>query len=451
MKRTLIQNATIVNEQQQLRGSVVIENEVIMEILPEGQHPAMPCEEVIDASGCLLLPGIIDDHVHFRDPGLTHKADIYTESMAAAAGGVTSIMDMPNTVPQTTTIEALREKMALLGKKSLVNYSCYFGATNDNYTEFAKLDPHTVCGVKLFMGSSTGDMLVDQEESLKRIFGGTNLLISAHCESQSIIKQNTTHYKEQYGVGEDDQQDVPLKYHPCIRSEEACYESSKLAVKLAKEAGARLHIMHITTAKELELFEDRPLGEKKITAEVCIPHLMFTADDYEQCGTRIKCNPAIKAEPNRSELRKALRTNKLDVIGTDHAPHQLSEKEGGALKAMSGMPMVQFSLVCMLELVDKGVITVEELVAKMCHAPAELYRINQRGYIRKGYQADLVLVRPGASWTVSTDVIVSKCKWSPLEGHTFNWNVEKTFINGHLVYTDSQPDTTYRGQQLRFR
>lgn len=463
MKRTLIQHATIVNEGQQIQGSVVIEGEIIAEILTEGQQPATPCETIIDAKGCYLLPGVIDDHVHFRDPGLTHKADIYTESQAAAAGGVTSVMDMPNTNPPTVTLEALERKLELMAEKSLVNYSCYFGATNTNYTEFGKLDPHSVCGIKLFMGSSTGDMLVDRMISLQNIFNGTDLLIATHCEDQNIISQNTAIYKEKYGFGEGNNIDVPLRYHPEIRSEEACYQSSALAIRLAKEANARLHVLHITTAGELELFEDKPLAEKKITAEVCIPHLRFTADDYETLGARIKCNPAIKAEPNRSALRKAINTNKIDVIGTDHAPHLLSEKEGGALKAMSGMPMIQFSLVSMLELVENGVLSIEKVVEKMCHAPAQIYQINNRGYIRPGYQADLVLVASHPHGTLAVaprhhgqdsmrvDTIYSKCKWSPLEGDSFQWQVNKTFVNGHLVYNNNQLDDTYRGQALRFR
>ena len=451
MKRTLIRHAVIVNEGRKVQGAVVIEGEQIAEVLTEGQEPSAPCDEVIDAQGSYLLPGVIDDHVHFRDPGLTHKADIFTESRAAAAGGVTSIMDMPNTNPQTTTLEAWEEKQSLLAKESLVNYSCYFGATNSNYTEFSKLDPHRVCGIKLFMGSSTGNMLVDRMNSLRDIFNNTDLLIATHCEDQTTISRNTEIYKEKYGFGEGNNIDVPLRYHPDIRSEEACYLSSELAVRLAKEANARLHVLHLTTAKELDLFEDKPLSEKKITAEICVPHLLFTSDDYETYGTRIKCNPAVKAEPNRRLLRDAINSNRADVIATDHAPHLLSEKEGGALKAMSGMPMIQFSLVSMLELVDEGVFSIEKVVEKMCHAPAEIYQINNRGYIRPGYQADLVLVKPQAPWTVDTDAIYSKCKWSPLEGHTFRWKVDQTFVNGHPVYTAGRLDEAYRGQSLHFR
>ena len=444
MKRTLIENAVIINEGRNVSGSLVIEDEKIAEILAGDQKPTVPCDESIDATGCYLLPGAIDEHVHFRDPGLTHKADITTESRAAAAGGVTSIMDMPNTNPQTTTLEALNEKCILLAEKSAINYSCYFGATNNNYTQFDQLDKHRVCGVKLFMGSSTGNMLVDRLASLRNIFGGTDLLIAAHCEDQGIIKENTDKYKKEYG------DDVPLELHPVIRSEEACYRSSELAVQLAKETNARLHIMHISTAKELSLFENAPLAQKRITAEACVSHLVFTENDYRTLGARIKCNPAIKTAKDREALQEAVNSGLIDAIATDHAPHLLSEKEGGALKAMSGMPMIQFSLVSMLEFVDKGIFTIEKVVEKMCHAPAQMYQIQKRGFIRKGYFADLVLVRPGSEWTVTSDRILSKCKWSPLEGHTFNWKVEKTFVNGHLLYNNGMIDEDYRGQELFF-
>lgn len=445
MRRTLIQNAVMVNEGRKVTGSVVIEGEKIAEILVGEEKAAAPCDEVMDASGCYLLPGAIDEHVHFRDPGLTHKADITTESHAAAAGGVTSIMDMPNTNPQTTTPEALEEKFALLAEKSAVNYSCYFGATNNNYTQFPQLDKRRVCGVKLFMGSSTGNMLVDRMASLRNIFGGTDLLIAAHCEDQGIIKENTDRYKKEFGGN-----DVPLAYHPLIRSEEACYRSSELAVQLAREANARLHIMHISTARELSLFSDAPLKEKRITAEACVSHLLFTEDDYQTLGARIKCNPAIKTADDRKALQEAVGSGLIDAIATDHAPHLLSEKEGGALKAMSGMPMIQFSLVSMLELADKGAFTIEKVVEKMAHAPAQMYDIQNRGYIRKGYQADLVLVRPDREWTVTADCILSKCGWSPLEGHTFRWKVEKTFVNGHLLFDNGRIDEGCRGQELVF-
>ena len=446
MKRTLIKNAIIVNEGLQVPGSVIIEGEKIAEILVENQESAVPCDETIDATGCYLLPGVIDGHVHFRDPGLTHKADSITESRAAAAGGVTSIMDMPNTSPQTTTLDALNAKLDHLAEKCSVNYSCYFGATNNNYPLLEQLDKHRVCGVKLFMGSSTGNMLVDKMASLLNIFNGTDLLIATHCEDQSIIKDNTVKYLEKYGADGD----VPLKYHPNIRSSEACYQSSELAVRLARIADARLHILHISTSKELQLFENIPLSEKRITAEACVAHLLFASSDYQELGTRIKCNPAIKKK-ERNALRDAVNSGLIDSIATDHAPHLISDKEGGALKAASGMPMIQFSLVSMLELVDEGIFTLEKVVEKMCHAPAEIYEIHNRGYIRTGNQADLVLVRPNSAWTVNKECILSKCQWSPLEGHTFRWKVEKTFANGHLLYSDGTVDENYRGQELRFR
>lgn len=448
MKRTFIKNAIIVNEGHSVPGSVIIEGERIAEVLTAGQEPSQPCNETIDATGCYLLPGVIDGHVHFRDPGLTHKADFSTESHAAAAGGVTSVMDMPNTSPQTTTIDALEAKFDMMAEKSLVNYSCYFGATNNNYNEFGKLDKHRVCGIKLFMGSSTGNMLVDKMNSLLNIFNGTDLLIAAHCENQDTIRKNTERYRLNRNVNKDG--DLPLGDHYRIRSVNACYESSELAIRLARIADARLHILHVSTAKELKLFEDIPLNEKRITAEACVAHLWFDSSNYKSLGTRIKCNPAIKTSVNKEALRQAVNSGLIDVIATDHAPHLLSEKTGGALKAVSGMPMIQFSLVSMLELADQNVLTIEKVVERMCHAPAQIYEIQNRGFIRKGYQADLVLVRSKSPWTVTTDVILSKCKWSPMEGHTYNWKVEKTFANGHLLYSDGNIDEDYRGQELRF-
>ena len=444
MKRTYIHNARIVNEGQTFEGAIVIENEVIAEVLKAGETPASPCDETIDAKGLYLIPGVIDDHVHFRDPGLTHKADMYTESMAAAAGGVTSYMDMPNTNPLTTTLEALEDKFQDAATKSIVNYSFYFGATNDNADLMPKLDKQKVCGVKLFMGSSTGNMLVDQMDTLKNIFANAGMLIATHCEDQQIISANTAAYKEKYG------EDPDVKYHPEIRNEEACYRSSALAVQMAKETGARLHIMHISTAKELELLENKPIEEKNITAEACVSHLFFCDEDYEKFGARIKCNPAIKTKKDRDALRQALTNNLIDVIGTDHAPHLLSEKQGGALKAVSGMPTLQFSLLSVMELVHQELLSIEQLVQKMCHAPASLYQMEKRGYIRPGYKADLVLLNPAHEWTVTNDCILSKCGWSPMEGQTFHSKVERTFVNGHQVYADNQVDTNHRGQALTF-
>ena len=444
MKRTWIKNAQIVNEGKTFNGSVIIEDEIIVEVLQENETPSNECDETIDASGCYLIPGVIDDHVHFRDPGLTHKADILTESMAAAAGGVTSYMDMPNTNPQTTTLEALEDKFKDAATKSIVNYSFYFGATNENADLLAQLDKNRVCGVKLFMGSSTGNMLVDQQDTLKHIFANAGMLIATHCEDQQIISANTALYKEKYG------EDPDVKYHPEIRNEEACYQSSALAVQLAKETGVRLHIMHISTAKELELLANKAIEEKNITAEACVSHLFFCDEDYETFGTRIKCNPAIKSKADRDALRQALTGNLIDVIGTDHAPHLLSEKQGGALKVVSGMPTLQFSLNSVMELVHEGLISMEQLVQKMCHAPATLYQIEKRGFIRPGYKADLAIVNPNIEWTVNKECILSKCGWSPMEGQTFHAKVEKTFVNGQMVYNGSHVDTLHRGQELRF-
>lgn len=447
MKRTLIHNATIINEGTRKQGSLVLANGNIAEILTDGRPLSAPCDETIDATGCFLLPGVIDDHVHFRDPGLTHKADIFSESRAAAAGGVTSIMDMPNTNPPTVTLDALEQKQQLLAEKCIVNHSCYFGATNDNYDLFPQLDKTRVCGIKLFMGSSTGNMLVDRMDSLRHIFGGTDMLIAAHCEDQDIIRRNTEKYKAEYGEGEQ----IPVSKHPNIRSTQACYASSKLAVQLATEAGARLHVLHISTAKELPLFSDTPLDEhKKITAEACVAHLLFEQKDYKTLAACIKCNPAIKRKADRDALRQAITTPRIDVIATDHAPHLLTEKAGGALRAASGMPMVQFSLVSMLQLMEEGVLSLETIVEKMCHNPARLFRIEDRGFIREGYRADLVLVRP-ERWQLTRESILSKCGWSPLEGRTFDWRVMKTVINGHQVYDHTNGvDDAYRGEALRF-
>lgn len=447
MKRTLIHNATIINEGTRKQGSLVLANGNIAEILTDGRPLSAPCDETIDATGCFLLPGVIDDHVHFRDPGLTHKADIFSESRAAAAGGVTSIMDMPNTNPPTVTLDALEQKQQLLAEKCIVNHSCYFGATNDNYDLFPQLDKTRVCGIKLFMGSSTGNMLVDRMDSLRRIFGGTDMLIAAHCEDQDIIRRNTEKYKAEYGEGEQ----IPVSKHPNIRSTQACYASSKLAVQLATEAGARLHVLHISTAKELPLFSDTPLDEhKKITAEACVAHLLFEQKDYKTLAACIKCNPAIKRKADRDALRQAITTPRIDVIATDHAPHLLTEKAGGALRAASGMPMVQFSLVSMLQLMEEDVLSLETIVEKMCHNPARLFRIKDRGFIREGYRADLVLVRP-ERWQLTRESILSKCGWSPLEGRTFDWRVMKTFINGQQVYDHTNGvDDAYRGEALRF-
>ncbi len=449
---TLITGGTIVNEGRTFNGSLVIEDEKIAHIIEGNPTPEASYDEVIDASGCFVLPGIIDDHVHFREPGLTEKADIDTESRAAAAGGVTTYFDMPNTVPQTTTLEALEGKFALAAKKSHVNYSFFFGATNDNAVLFPQLDPHRIPGIKLFMGSSTGNMLVDRREALERIFSTASLPIMAHCEDTDIINRNMAEAKAKYG------DDPKVTHHSEIRSEEACYESTRLAVELATKHHARLHIAHLTTARELDLIPPSPISHLSplpphlfITAEATVSHLYFSDRDYPMLGTRIKCNPAIKTEYDRDTLREALNDGRISVIGTDHAPHLLSQKEGGCARAASGMPMIQFSLVTMLELVDQGVLSLERLVELMCHNPARLFEVRQRGFLREGYQADIVMVRPNAGWTVTHDLIQSRCGWSPMEGHMYLWRVERTLCNGHTVYEEGRVDTSYIGQPVAFR
>ena len=444
--RTIVAGGTIVNEGRTFDGTIVIEDGIISQIIQGHTHPEASFDEVIDASGCFVLPGIIDDHVHFREPGLTEKADIDTESRAAAAGGVTTYFDMPNTVPQTTTLEALEGKFALAAKKSHVNYSFFFGATNDNITLFEQLDPHRIPGIKVFMGSSTGNMLVDRRESLEQLFASTKLPIMAHCEDTAIINRNMAEAKVRYG------EDPKVIHHPEIRSEEACYESTRLAVELATKHHARLHIAHLTTAKELDLIPTNDISHlSDITAEVTPSHLYFCDRDYVGLGTRIKCNPAIKTERDREALQRALTDGRITVIGTDHAPHLLSQKEGGCAKAVSGMPMIQFSLVTMLELVDNGILSLERLVELMCHNPARLFEVRQRGFIREDYQADLVLVRPNTAWVCTKNLIQSKCGWSPMEGHMFLWRVERTLCNGHTVYADGKVDTDYIGQSVAFR
>ena len=444
--RTIVEGGTIVNEGRTFDGTIVIEDGKITQIIQGNINPEVSLDEVIDASGCFVLPGIIDDHVHFREPGLTEKADIDTESRAAAAGGVTTYFDMPNTVPQTTTLEALEGKFALAAKKSHVNYGFFFGATNDNIELFGLLDPHRIPGIKLFMGSSTGNMLVDRRESLEQLFSSAKLPIMAHCEDTDIINRNMAEAKAKYG------EDPKVIHHPEIRSEEACYESTRLAVKLATKHHARLHIAHLTTAKELDLIPANGSSYfSDITAEVTPSHLYFCDRDYASLDTRIKCNPSIKTERDREALQRALTDGRIAVIGTDHAPHLLSQKEGGCAKAVSGMPMIQFSLVTMLELVDNGILTLERLVELMCHNPASLFEIRHRGFIREGYQADLVLVRPNTAWVCTKHVIQSKCGWSPMEGHMFLWRVERTLCNGHTVYADGEVDTDYIGQPVVFR
>lgn len=443
MMRTLIKNGTIVNEGRSFLGDLVVNGEQIEEIY-EGKAPRGIYDQVIDASGCFVLPGVIDDHVHFREPGLTRKADIESESRAAAFGGVTSYFEMPNTNPQTTTLEALEDKFALGAQKSHVNYSFFFGATNDNVDSFDRLDVHRIPGIKLFMGSSTGNMLVDKYESLQQIFVKAKKLglpVMTHCEDTDIINRNMAAYQKKYG------EDPDVKFHPEIRSVEACYESSSLAVKLAKESGAHLHIAHVTTARELEFFGK----DENITGEAVIAHLYFSDEDYVDKKAFIKCNPAIKTVKDRQALREALADGRISVVGTDHAPHEWKDKQGGCAKAASGMPMVQFSLVSMLELVDKGVLSIERMVEVMSHCPAKLFHVDKRGFLRPGYQADIVIVRPHTAWTVQKEIIQSKCGWSPMEGHEYQWQVEQTICNGHLIYNKGEFDEAYRGEELTFR
>lgn len=442
--RIVIENATIVNEGEQFVGSIVVNNGKIAEILHQGKRPRQGYIKTIDAKGLYLLPGIIDDHVHFREPGLTHKGTIYSESRAAAAGGITSYMEMPNTVPHTTTLKALSEKYKIAAKDSAVNYSFYFGATDNNCNLFTRLNPHRVCGIKLFMGSSTGNMLVESKEKLANVFASATLPIAVHCEDGSIISRNAKNIIALEGS------DPDVKFHPQIRSSEACYRSTKSAIEFAKRYNAKLHIMHISTARELELLTSGAVENKNITAEVTPAHLTFCDKDYETLGTRIKCNPAIKSENDRNALRRAISENRIDVIGTDHAPHHPDDKIGGALKAASGMPSIQFSLPAMLQLVNEGVLSIEQLVEKMCHTPAKIFGIHHRGFLRKGYHADFVLVDPNGKKTITNEDIISICGWSPFEGATFDWSVRQTWVNGECVYKDGRFDDKIRGKALRF-
>lgn len=442
----LIHKATFINEGASYTGSLLLEGERIARIFTEEvpENLMNACKEVIDARGLYLIPGVIDDQVHFRDPGLTHKGDLYTESRAAVAGGVTSFMEMPNTNPQTVTMDELDRKMESAAAKSAANFSFYLGATNDNIAELKKVNPQKVCGVKVFMGASTGNMLVDNDSTLRRIFAEVDILIATHCEKEEIIRANMESYRKKLG------EELPIAIHPLIRSAEACYRSSAQAIELADKYGTRLHVLHLSTAREMALFSAAPLEEKKITAEVCVHHLWFSDQDYERLGARIKWNPAIKSESDREALRQALTTGKLDVVATDHAPHLLSEKEGGAMKAASGGPLVQHSLQVMLQLAENGILTREQVVEKMCHAPARLYRIRERGFIREGYFADLVLVDPAKPYTVTSQNILYKCGWSPFEGETFGATVVKTFVNGQLLWDGKNVTDGIFGSPLAF-
>ena len=441
--KTLIKNATIVNEDQYFKSDLLIENDIISKIGTSISEVGV--DKVIDAAGKHLLPGIIDDQVHFREPGLTIKGDIESESRAAIAGGITSFIEQPNTVPNAVTQEILEEKYKIAAEKSFANYSFTMGGTNDNLEEVLKTNPRNVAGIKLFLGSSTGNMLVDNPETLEKIFSECKMLICVHCEDERTIRRNTEIYREKYG------DDIPMKYHHLIRSEEACYLSSSKAVELAQKTGARLHIFHVSTEKELELFRnDIPLSEKKITAEVCIHHLTFTNEDYEKKGTLIKWNPAIKTEKDKEALWKAVLDGRIDVIATDHAPHTLEEKQNVYTKAPSGAPMVQHALVVMLENHRKRHITLEKIVNTMCHNPAILFEIEKRGFIREGYKADLVLVDLNTEWTVSKENILYKCGWSPLEGTTFHSKVTHTFVNGFLAYENGNISAEKHGERLLF-
>ncbi|MDJ1471225.1 dihydroorotase [Xanthocytophaga flava] len=442
-KSSIILNARVVNEGTITEKDIYIKDGRIEQIGTDLQHKS--ADQVIDANGQYLMPGVIDDQVHFREPGLTHKASIYTESKAAVAGGVTSFMEMPNTVPNALTQELLADKYQIASQTSLANYSFFMGASNDNLSEVLKTNPKDVCGIKIFMGSSTGNMLVDDEGTLAAIFRESPMLIATHCEDEATIKQRQEQYRQQYG------EDAPARIHPEIRNEEACFKSSSMAVTLAKKHNTRLHILHITTGDELPLFDNTiPLKQKRITAEVCVHHLWFTADDYETLGNQIKCNPAVKDKRHKSALWEGLLDNHLDIIATDHAPHTWEEKSQNYWKAPSGVPLVQHSLVLMLEAYHEGRISLEKLVEKMCHAPADCFQISQRGYIREGYFADLVLVNTQQESTVSKDVIFYKCGWSPFERKTFKSSVTHTFVSGNLVYKQGNFDESQKGARLVF-
>ena len=442
MGKTLIKNATVVNEGNIFETDILLKNNFIERI---DKNISDPEAKIVDVSGNYILPGVIDDQVHFREPGLTHKGNIESESRAAIAGGITTFMEQPNTNPQTTTIEKLEEKFSVAAKTSSANYSFLFGGTNDNLEELKRLDPKSCSGVKLFLGSSTGNMLVDNEEVLEKIFRNTQLVISTHCEDESTIRRNLEHYKNEYG------DNIPIKYHPIIRSEEACYLSSSKAIALAKKTGARLHVFHLSTGKETDLFtNDIPLEQKKITAEVCIHHLWFSDTDYDTKGTLIKWNPAVKTANDREKLWTALLDDRIDVIATDHAPHLLEEKENPYTKAPSGGPLVQHALPAMLQKHAEGKIKLEKIVEKMCHNPAKLFDIEKRGFVREGFFADLVEVDLNSKWEVKKPNILYKCGWSPFEGVTFDASVKRTFINGHLAYDNGQLSGRKHAKRLTF-
>lgn len=442
MQRTLIKNARIVNEGEVFESDILLQNNAIAKI---GVNISDANAAVIDVVGNYVLPGIIDDQVHFREPGLTHKGNIASESRAAVAGGVTTFMEQPNTNPQTTTIEKLEEKFSVAKATSHANYSFLFGGTNDNLEELKRLDKNACSGVKLFLGSSTGNMLVDDEKVIESIFSNTEMVISAHCEDETTIRNNMAKFRDQYG------DDIPVKYHPIIRSEEACYLSSSRAVELAKKTGARLHVFHVSTGKETSLFRnDIPLRDKKITAEVCVHHLWFSDADYEDKGTLIKWNPAVKKASDREELWQALLDDRIDIVATDHAPHTLEEKDNVYTKAPSGGPLVQHVLPAMLENVLDGKLSIQKMVEKMCHNPAILFQIEKRGYIKEGYFADLVVVNTNDAWKVDKNNILYKCGWSPFEGNTFRSKISHTFVNGHLAYENGTVSNIKNAKRLTF-
>ena len=444
MNTTLIKNAKIVNEGLVFQGDVLIENEYIVEIAAS-ISPKSPNCKIIDAEGNYLIPGAIDDQVHFREPGLTHKGDIESESAAAVAGGITSFIEQPNTVPNAITQEILEEKYQIAAHKSHANYSFMMGGTNDNLEEIIKTNPRNVAGIKLFLGSSTGNMLVDNPEALEKIFSSTKMLIAVHCEDEATIKNNLEKYKEQYG------DNIPVECHPLIRSEEACYISSSKAIELAKKTGARLHVFHLSTAKEMNLFTNKiPLEEKQITAEVCIHHLWFSDEDYKTKGNLIKWNPAVKTVNDRKALWEALLDGRIDVIATDHAPHTLEEKNQDYLKAPSGGPLVQHAVVAIFEAHHQGKISIEKIVEKMCHNPAKIFKIENRGFIKVGYFADLVIVNTGLPWNVKKENILAKCGWSPFEGYNFKSRITHTFVNGQLAYQNFKVKDIKAGQRLLF-
>ncbi|MDR1056252.1 MAG: dihydroorotase [Prevotellaceae bacterium] len=443
---TLIKNALIVNECSIFKGSVLINKSTIQHIYKEGDETPV-AETIIDVEGKVLIPGIIDDQVHFREPGLTHKGDIFTESRAAVAGGVTSFMDMPNTKPPTITIDLLEDKYTTAIEKSIANYSFYFGATNENWGLLKNINPKNICGVKVFMGSSTGNMLVDDAKALAAIFNESPVLVATHCENESIIRYNTQIYREKYG------NNIPFRYHPLIRSEEACYRSTAQAVELAQQYGTRLHVLHLTTAKELSLFNRG--GENhsyipRITAEACVHHLWFCDKDYDDKGPYIKCNPAIKTEEDRDMLRKAVQSDWISIVATDHAPHTLEKKQNAYFECPSGLPLIQHSLSAMLEMYHQGIFKLETIVERMCHAPAKIFGITKRGYIREGYYADLVLIDMNAPYTVSKDKLLYKCSWSPFEGQKFRSKVTHTWVNGNLVYENGTIHENGKAMRLEF-